>query len=251
MKNKFIIVLLSLLLLTACTRPTKTYVPTILPSAGPTVTVEVKITSTPAAAALPALETATPGVSLSATPFTSFTVYSFAEGMMFRTNPGVLFDAIRMLGKADELTVLGTAPGNEWINVTIADGTEGWVFRQLLTSDVDLTQIKVIQPENADVFTAKVTDVAGNPIQGIGFNISTEGTTVVVVSDKNGDVYWYHPTDLTGSWLMQMTGIACESNVWADDTCANYKAGFTGNIEPVSTSFELPYTGDPLQFIFK
>lgn len=251
MRTKIFLLFCGLFLITACTRPSKTYIPTILPSASPSQTVAA--TSVPTmAAALPALlETATPGQSLPPTPFVSFTVHSAVDGMLFRTNPGTLFDAMLMLGPDDALTVLGSAPGNEWIKVVMEDETEGWVFRQLLESELDLTQLPILQTENAQVITGKVTDTAGSPIQGVAFNITTEGTTVVVVSDKNGDFYWFSPTDITGSWEISNSGIACESNVWSDETCATYKAGFTGLVEPTSRSIDLPYSGAPITFIFK
>ena len=97
----------------------------------------------PTAAAFPSLPAMTPTSSASPTPFTPFTVKPGVDNLNVRMNPGYLFDALMVVQQADTLTVQGKAPGGEWIAVKTADGVEGWVFAELLKSDVNLEQVPV------------------------------------------------------------------------------------------------------------
>ena len=266
-KKSFLVFLGLLFVLSACTRPTKTYTPTLLPSGtspSSTQAALVQQTQTPIAEGSTAtptttaevndqaglLPTATNEPQAQATEFTEFTVHSTVEGLLLRMGPGTMYDAWRMLGSEDELTVKGTIAGNEWTAVTNAEGIEGWVFNQLLDSPTDLTKLPVLTFD-AQVVKGHVQDVAGTPIRGIAFEISNGETTIVVVSDKAGDFYWYSPTETTGIWTITQTGLSCDSNIWVSGGCEQMLPGLVGNTEPATIDIDLSLSSDAGTFIFR
>ncbi len=260
---KFALVIVFVLTVSACTRPTNSFqAVTEVASEQPTMAAESTViaVSSPTSLTTPipeptttqqaVLPAATEAVPYDPATFTSFTVASNVEGLLFRMGPGTLFPAWRMLGPDDELTVLGTAAGNEWTKVAIEDGTEGWVFNQLLNTDKDLTLLPLADTA-AQTFTGSVSDAAGNPIRGVVFNISGGSTDVVVVTDKYGKFYWHSPAGTTGSYQMSQTGIACDSNIWTGGTCDVMVPGFIGSAEPASYEFTLPFSGTNPAFLFR
>ena len=269
LRNTTILFLMAVLLLSSCTRPTKTYIPTILPTTLSTANAAViaegtltetatatKIAATATATELPntqpaaILPTATSHPAAEATEYQAFTVNSTVDGLLLRTGPGTLFDAWRMLGPSDELMVNGTIAGNEWTMVTTTDGLDGWVFNKLLTSPADLTHLPLLNVE-AQTVVGHVRDAAGNPVSGIGFEI-TDGTfSLVVVSDQHGDFYWYSPVGTTGKWTITQTAIDCTSNVWATSACDQMLPGFVGEAEPKSLTVDLPMSGEVGSFLYK
>ena len=234
MMKKCLILILMLLALSACSKSVDSLVPTATPNSAPNAT----------QASSPVLPAATSVSAASPTPFTSFTVKPTVDNLNVRTNPGYLFDALMMVHQADTVTVLATAPGHEWTYIQTQGGVEGWVFTQLLQSSVDLTQIPLREPKDAQLIKGRVTDASGAPIRGVGFNFAPSGQSDspnnTVTTDINGDFYSYLPTSASGAWTVSYTAIACESNVWSDNTCSTYKTGYSGNVDPQTISITLP-----------
>lgn len=243
MLKRVLILTLIALALAACSKSVS--------SAEATATVAVAA-STPAT--FPSLPALTPTSSASPTPFTSFNVKPGVDNLKVRMNPGYLFDARMMVQQTDTLTVLGKAPGGEWINVQTADGVEGWVFAELLKSAVDLEQVPVLEPQEVILIKGRVLDAAGTPIQGVGFDIKqgaeTDAPNNPVVTDANGDFYAFLPVGSSGTWTVTYTAIACKSNVWSDSSCKTYKAGYTGTVGPQSLTVSLPQSSS-LAFTWK
>ena len=262
-----------MILLASCTRPSKTYTPTLLPTITQTpsangvgsITATQNTTTTPQGTATLAVptETSAPTQAVAAilptrtiepaiepTEFIDFAVNSTVDGLLLRTGPGTMFDAWRMLGTTDELRVRGTIAGNEWTSVTTADGLEGWVFNKLIATSIDLSQLPILNMD-AQVVVGHVRDANGSPVSGIGFEITDGETDLVVVSDKNGDFYWYSPVGTTGTWTITQTAIDCTSNVWATSNCDQMLPGFLGQSDPQSITIELPLSGDAGTFIYK
>ena len=241
MSKRVLVLVLFILALSACSKSASSVAPTATGAA-----------LTPGA--FPSLPALTPTVSASPTPFTPFTVKPGVDNLNVRNNPGYLFDALMMVQQTDSLTVQGKAPGGEWINVQTENGVEGWVFAQLLKSDVDLEQVPVREPKDVVVIKGRVLDAAGTPIQGVGFEVKqgTEANAVtnVVTTDAEGNFYSFLPATSSGTWTVKQTAIACKSNVWSDSTCATYKAGYTGNVDPQTLTVSLPQ-GSPLAFTWK
>jgi uncharacterized protein YgiM (DUF1202 family) len=241
MMKRVLVLILVVLALSACSKSASSAEPTATGAA-----------LTPAA--FPSLPALTPTSSASPTPFTSFTVKPGVDNLNVRSNPGYLFDALLMVQQTDVLTVLGKAPGGEWMNIQTENGVEGWVFTELLTSDVDLEQVPVREPKDVLAIKGRVLDATGLPIQGVGFEVK-QGTeanaaTNTVVTDANGDFYSFLPATSSGTWTVTQTGIACKSNVWSNSTCATYKAGYTGTVIPQTLTVSLPQSS-PLAFTWK
>jgi len=230
------------LLVTACSKPASEPLPTETAEA-PTQSVS-----------FPTLPPETPTAAVTATPFIAFTVKPSVDNLNLRMNPGYLFDAWGVVHQTDTLTVLGKAPGDEWIYVETDQGIKGWVFTELLISEVDLKQVPVQTPTEVVVIRGKVLDLNGIPIKGVGFEVKqgaeAESPNNPVVTDANGEFFAFLPADASGIWSVNQNAIACTSNVWLDGACTAYKNGYTGTVEPQTISVTLPQTGS-LSFTWK
>jgi uncharacterized protein YgiM (DUF1202 family) len=250
MLKRALMCVLIALIVSSCSKSTGSTPPPPMPTDTPIIE-----TLSPLPAVLPSLTIVTPTASLSPTPFTSFTVKPSVDLLKVRMNPGFAFESLIMVQTADELTVMGTAPGNEWTYVKTPSGTEGWVFTQMLQSSVDLTKIPVKEPANLVVIKGRVTDANGAPIQGVGFDVlqgtDSQGASNSVVTDGNGVFYLFLPNSSSGIWTISYNSIACTSIVWTDSTCTTYKTGYTGSIDPTSQTVTLPQGNNMLTFTWK
>ena len=208
-------------------QPTATYTPTIMPSSTPPPT---------------------------ATPFVPFSASVWADNVNVRANPGYLFPSLRLIAQGTSLTILGKSPGGEWMYARIPDGTTGWVFTQLVQSNVDLQAVPVIEPQGVQLIKGKVVDLQGTPIQGVGFSIlqgeGDQPPTNRALTDSNGEFYSFMPLSASGGWKVVHDSIACKSNVWTDDSCSYYKEPYKGLVEPQSVVVTLPQTS-LLEFLWK
>jgi uncharacterized protein YgiM (DUF1202 family) len=238
MLKRFLILSLFILALSACSKP----------APGTEATATATAETTPGA--FPSLPALTPTSSASPTPFTPFTVKPGVDNLNIRANPGYLFEALLMAQQTDALTVKGKAPGGEWIAVQTADGVEGWVFTELLKSDVDLDKVPVREPKDVVLVKGHVADATGTPIQGVTFDLKQGDLTNTAVTDANGDFYSFLPSDATGTWNVTQTSVACKSNVWSDTACSTYKAGYTGTVIPQTLAVSLPQS-NALSFTWK
>lgn len=244
LKNTLICILFALVV-SGCSKSAGSIAPTALPTS-----------ASPIPQAFPSLPAiVTPTISVIPTPFTPFTVNPAVDNLNIRVNPGMLFEVLMMVQPADVLTVLGSAPGGEWTYVQTATGAEGWVHTELLQSNFDLAQTPVRDPKNVLLIKGRVIDASGIPIQGVGFDVSQgaagEASTNSIVTDASGLFYSFLPITASGAWTVSYTSIACKSNVWSDIVCASYKTGYTGNVDPLTQTVNLPQSGDPLFFTWR
>lgn len=229
----------SLMLLASCTPPA--------------ATPEVPAQETPSP--LPATWTPTPEPTATptptATPFQPFEAKALTDFLNLRSNPGYLFDVITMLQKDTAFKVLGKSPGGEWIYVELADGKTGWIFAQLIVSDIDLQLAPVREPEDVQLITGAVKDANGKPINGIQFAIQgAESSTfrTDAMTDSTGVFYAFLPSGLTGKWYVIYTAISCKSNTMDKDcNCIN---NVCGSPSPEMDSVTLP-NPEPLLFLWK
>ncbi len=217
----------------------------------PTATATIEPSSTPVktATTLPTpISTATPSGPPTETPFAPFEATLSVDGINLRTNPGYLFAIKETLSVNSSIKVLGQAKGGEWLEVQAADGTQGWVFTQLVSSDVDLTGIPLIEPTDVQLLTGKVQDASGKPVSGLQFAITqTTGSTEEqnnAVTDATGQFYAYMPTRSSGMWAVIYTAISCSSNRM-DQNC-NCAGGVCGTVDPSAINVILPQTEDVL-----
>jgi hypothetical protein len=230
--------------LTACSKQASAPLPTITPI------LTADGTATPFVLPPTPIPSVTPAGS--PTPFVSFEVSPAVDGLKLRLGPGFLFDALRLLGADAVLTVQGKSPGSEWIRVTARDGAQGWVFAELLKSDVDLQAVPIVEPEGLVVIQGRVVDVLGTPIQGIGFELKPEGAEsgTTAVSDASGEFFAFLPPGASGTWTVTQSTVACKSHIWADESCSIYKPGYSGTVEPKTQTVTLPQSG-VLEFTWK
>jgi SH3-like domain-containing protein len=244
MIKRTIFLMLVILIVTGCAKAD--------PGATPTATAPILATNLPGI--FPTLPAATAVSGASPTPFTSFTAKPAVDTLKVRVNPGYMFVALMLVNKTDTVTVLGTAPGHEWTFIKTEDGTEGWVFTQLLESSIDLKQIPLHEPKDVQFIKGRVTDANGTPISGVAFaagvGVQDASSANTASTDANGEFYFFIPSNESGTWNVSYTAIACESNVWSDSSCSTYKTGYTGTVDPTTNSVTLPQS-TPLNFTWK
>jgi len=244
MIKKALILILVVLAISGCSKSAQGVVT-------PTATVPAAITPQ---GVFPTLPAATAVSSASPTPFIPFTVKPTVDNLKVHVSPGTLFDALILVHQTDTLTVVGTVPGNEWTYIKTKDGTEGWVFSQLLQSSVDLKQIPLLEPKDVQLIKGRVTDASGAPIRGVTFALGEASQADIssntATTDANGEFYAYIPSTASGTWTVTYTSIACDSPVWSDTACTTYKAGYTGGVDPQTVSVVVPQV-NPLTFTWK
>jgi uncharacterized protein YraI len=176
-------------------------------------------------------------------PFSPFPISPAVDDSRLRAGPGTLFEALLLLNTSDTLTVQGQAPGGDWILVSTAEGTRGWIFAPLLAQGAPLGGAPVVEPENAQKVRGRLTDFSGLPISGVQFAL-TRGTDerTDATTDANGEFHAFLPADITGDWLVMYVSIGCTSNAFANDGCIDYRSGYTGVVQPGSLSVTLPTT---------
>jgi len=243
-----------ILILTACTsQPAEVILPTdvslILPTLALTKTSAPTATFEPMPTVAPIMA---PTEAPTPTPFATFEVTVWADGVKLRTNPGYLFPALRLLPQNTRLEVWGKAPGNEWVYVSTLTGEEGWVFADLIQTDINLTAIPVIEPEDVQTVRGRVVDLAGNPVSGIAFMLSPKGSNEAsrsdALTDVNGEFIAFLPETSSGGWTVAHTGISCKSNLMtANCDCVD---GICGTTEPQAVEVTLP-TDETLNFTWK
>lgn len=253
--KKICVILLFGILLQGCSLPgrsvaiTSSPVDVVAPTLKPTSIKTLQPTATLTPTNIPS-STPIPTV----TPFVPFSASVWADNVNVRVNPGYLFPSLRLIAQGTSLTLLGKSPGGEWMYARIPDGTTGWVFIQLIQSNVDLQAVPVVEPQGVQLIKGRVVDLQGMPIQGVGFSIlQGEGgqpLTNRALTDSNGEFYSFMPLSASGGWKVVHDSIACKSNVWKDDSCSYYKEPYKGVVEPQSVIVTLPQTGI-LEFLWK
>ncbi len=64
-------------------------------------------------------------------------VYTQAQNVNLRVNPGRLFKVSRVLAQGTRLQLLGVAPGGGWLNVVNDEGVIGWVGVDFVSGGYD------------------------------------------------------------------------------------------------------------------
>jgi uncharacterized protein YraI len=189
------------------------------------------------------------------TPYVPFTVTTWADNVLLRTNPGYLFPQVGMLRQGTSLQVLAKSPGGEWLLCQTSDHRAGWVFAQLVQSDrADFGSVPVIWPSSAQALEGRVKDQAGVPISGIQFSViqgtGSRAPRNDAVTDASGMFYAFMPAEAGGQWLVSYTAVSCTSNVM--DANCNCLAGRCGMPDPQSITVDLPTSQDAvLEFTLK
>jgi hypothetical protein len=177
----------------------------------------------------------------------TYYVYTSAQNVNLRVNPGSLFKVSRVLAQGTKLQLLGYAPGKRWLNVENSEGVIGWVGADFASGGFDGPQLPLVNPKDVLLVTGRVLDANGKPVGGIGFAI-TQGTKREDAStDETGTFYAFLPTKFSGNWDVGFVSIACTSNTM-DANCKCLSGACKP--DPQSMTVTLPISAQ-LNFVWK
>ncbi len=185
-------------------------------------------------------------------PYVPFDVVTWADNVNLRLNPGTLFPVMRLLPKGTRLHLLGRTPGGGWFYVSPAQNIFGWVDSHLVEAEGNLETVPFMKPDEAQLVTGRVLDLAGVPISGIGFAV-TQGIgpgapRTDAATDDNGYFYAYLPASASGEWWVTYVSVACTSNSMdANCNCIS----FCGRAAPESIPVNLPQQAETLAFTWR
>jgi len=120
------------------------------------------------------------------------------DALNVRSGPSTAFPVLVTIPNGTQMTVLGRNPANTWINVQMADGTEGWVTRSL--TSYTLVSPNVILPSAlpgaAATIAATLTATATAPVTATASVTTTNAVSVTELGDNwqtisTGGTDWY------------------------------------------------------------
>lgn len=178
-------------------------------------------------------------------------IYTGAQNVNLRTQPGALFPVSRVMAQGTRLQVLGLARGGEWISVLNDEGINGWVG--ILTVDVfPASQFPFVEPTDSQLLVGRVLDANGLPVSGINFAIeqrtASKSLRTDAATDTDGYFYAYLPKHISGVWTVSYVSTLCTSNTM--DANCQCKGGVCGQSQPASADVTLPASGQ-LNFVWK
>jgi len=158
----------------------------------------------------PALAEVQPGA-IAQTPVTS-TVTAPADpniavvttdALNVRSGPSTAFPVLTTIYNSEQMTVLGRNGSNTWLNVRLADGTEGWVTRTLTSYTAVATNVIAtpLLPIAAASVAAGVT--ATNTVTTTG---TTTGTTAISGTAPVTTAATVSVTELSDNWQVLSAG---------------------------------------------
>jgi hypothetical protein len=175
-------------------------------------------------------------------------VYTQADNVNLRVNPGRLFKVSRVLAKGSKLQALGLAPGGEWLNVLNVEGINGWVGVDFIQGGFDGPPLPIITPTDVQLITGKVVDANGEPVSGIGFALTQNSQRNDATTDDSGTFYAYLPLSVSGTWVVEHVSVSCHSNTM--DANCQCLGGLCGKPDPSVLSVTLPSPA-PLNFVWR
>jgi hypothetical protein len=172
----------------------------------------------PAPTDTPAPPTPTPEPSPTPTqPYTPIEAQVNVFSLNLRAGPGTLFKSGGYYNVGAKVTVLGKAPGGQWVKVKTFDNKDGWMFADFLDLKDKITEVPVVPVGDAIVIEGKAADVAGNGIRGINVAITQQSGSqtlrVDAISGADGTFYAYLPTTSSGTWSAEIVGVDCSSPI--------------------------------------
>ncbi|MBI5954242.1 MAG: SH3 domain-containing protein [Chloroflexi bacterium] len=175
-------------------------------------------------------------------------VYTQAQNVNLRVNPGRLFKVSRVLAQGTRLQLLGVAPGGQWLNVVNDEGVIGWVGVDFVSGGFDGPPPPVVTPKDVLVVTGTVLDANGVPVNGIGFAVEQGGQRDDASTDETGTFYAFLPTKFPGAWTVSFVSVACTSES-PDDKC-RCTGDACATLEPKTVTVMVPMSA-PISFVWK
>ena len=175
-------------------------------------------------------------------------VFTSAQNVNLRTNPGTLFKVSRVMPENTRLLLLGQAPGGEWLRVMNDEGIVGWVNVNVVMVAYDGPPPPVVEPTDVYLVTGTVMTELNIPVSGVGFAVIQNEHRTDASTDDSGQFYAYLPRTLSGTWRVTYVSISCTSNTM-DENC-NCKNNICGTADPLDAYVELPQNNE-LVFVWK
>lgn len=145
-----------------------------------------------------------------------------AATLNLRSGPSMLHGILNQYPQGTAVTLIGAAPGFEWVKVNVKDGKTGWMSVQHLTIKGDASSLAVLPITESLMIQGKVVDASGKGVQGIDIGTTRLGGAQRVrvdgKTDANGVFYAYAPPEYQGTWLAGVVGVDCKSPI-VDANC--------------------------------
>ena len=164
-------------------------------------------------------------------------VYTSAQNVNLRVNPGRLFQVSRVLAQGTRLELLGVAPGDKWIQVRNDEGVVGWVDGLFVTGGFDGPPSPTVTPTDVVTITGFVTNDNG-PITHLGLAIVQGNQFDEGFTDETGEYFIYVPKTLKGEWTLQHYATNCKSNIM--DANCQCLGGTCGSLNPTFYRLTFP-----------
>ncbi len=181
----------------------------------------------------------------------AYYIFTRAQNVNLRTQPGFLFQVSRVMAQGTRLQVLGISPGGEWAYVQNDEGINGWVGVSFVDS-FPLEQFSFVEPRDSQLVSGRVLDSSGLAVSGIGFAIeqitASNSLRTDAVTDTSGVFYAYLPKKYSGEWTVSFISISSASNAMTPECLA--AAHVCGQPQPLKAAFALPMNSQ-LNFAWK
>jgi uncharacterized protein YraI len=143
------------------------------------------------------------------------------ELLNVRSGPSTTFPIITTVPNGTEMTVLGRNATNTWLNVQLADGTEGWVTRSLT---------------NYTAVSANVIGGVDGIAASIGATVTATTTATATITDTAGvtETIENATTPITTTATMTTTELAAGWRVLAPGERAWYTFQYRGGELPLT-----------------
>ncbi len=196
-------------------------------------------------------KTSTPGTPIPPTatlPPASLTAEVLGERVNLRDGPSTLHTITGMVPRYVHVSLIGKAPGDEWVFIQTAQGETGWLSTHYLLLHGSMSRLPDIPTGDSYIVAGEVVDGHGNGINGVNLAVyQGEGEDLLrtdAISDASGKFYAYLPVRLGGQWTVEVVGVRCSS--WIMDTSCHYHGAFSSN----GKESIRPPLSQPLYFVF-
>lgn len=221
-KNKKILLVLVILLLTSCTSQEFTPDP---------ADVAIAMANTEAA------QTATaqvPRATRESTPAPSPTPSYSTSGMVstptlnLRAGPGTIFQILDSHPEGAAVLVVGRTPNGDWVMVKAdaSDGSgeeiEGWMYASLLRITGDIDRLPEITLYEKYAIRGRVTDDKDNPINSVRvsaiyYSLSADPIWGDDTTNDEGEFTIYLPPSMSGPFDVQIVEVYCDSLIVTEE----------------------------------
>ncbi len=146
-----------------------------------------------------------------------------------RSGPSQLHDILKLYQKDEVVSVVGHAPGLEWIKVITKDGKTGWMYASFMDLSHPITDSVEMPISESLVATGTVVDASGKGVPGIQVGLTyvggVERVRITGTTMMDGTFLAYAPIEFQGAWISTIIGVGCTSPI-VDVNC-RYNGKFT------------------------